>query len=69
MTSAVSWFEIPTADFQRAIDFYNAAFGLSLVGVDAGRLNWRLFQPKEVPVGRWCITRTMYQASTAARFI
>lgn len=50
MTNAASWFEIPTADFQRAIDFYNAALGLNLVGVDAMAIKMAAF-PAENGVG------------------
>ena len=50
MANAVSWFEIPTVDFQRAIQFYNAILGLNLVGVDAGAIKMAAF-PAEGGVG------------------
>jgi predicted enzyme related to lactoylglutathione lyase len=43
MANAVSWFEIPTADFQRAIQFYNNILGINLVGVDAGAIKMAVF--------------------------
>jgi uncharacterized protein len=50
MTNAASWFEIPTLDFQRAIDFYNAAFGFELVGADVEPIKIAAF-PAESGVG------------------
>lgn len=50
MANAVSWFEIPTADFQRAIQFYNTILGINLVGVDAEAIKLAAF-PAESGVG------------------
>ncbi len=50
MANAVSWFEIPTADFERAIRFYNTILGINLVGVDAGAIRLAAF-PAESGVG------------------
>ena len=50
MANAVSWFEIPAADFQRAIRFYNTILGIELVGVDAEAIKMAPF-PAEGGVG------------------
>ncbi len=41
--NVISWFEIPTADFERAIQFYNAILGVNLVGVEAGLIKMATF--------------------------
>jgi predicted enzyme related to lactoylglutathione lyase len=50
MANAVSWFEIPTADFERAIRFYNTILGINLVGVDVEAIKLASF-PAENGVG------------------
>ncbi len=50
MANAVSWFEIPTADFERAIRFYNQILGINLAGVEAGAIRMAPF-PAENGVG------------------
>lgn len=50
MANAVSWFEIPTADFERAIGFYNAILGINLAGAEAGQIRLAPF-PAENGVG------------------
>jgi len=50
MANAVSWFEIPAADFQRAIEFYNTILGLNMVGVAAKPIMMATF-PAESGVG------------------
>lgn len=50
MANALSWFEIPTADFERAIRFYNAILGINLVGVNADAIKLASF-PADNGVG------------------
>lgn len=50
MANAISWFEIPTADFQRAIKFYNTILGSSMVGVAAEAIMMATF-PAESGIG------------------
>ena len=50
MANAISWFEIPTANLQRAIEFYNTILGVKLVGVAAASIMMAPF-PAEGGVG------------------
>jgi predicted enzyme related to lactoylglutathione lyase len=34
MTNAISWFEIPTADLQRATKFYETILGVSMIPIE-----------------------------------
>ncbi len=43
MKNAVSWFEIPTADLERATQFYETIFQVSLFPMDTPNLKMRLF--------------------------
>ena len=43
MKNAVSWFEIPTTDLDRATRFYETIFGISLFPMDTPNLKMRLF--------------------------
>lgn len=36
MEKLISWVEIPTADFQRGVNFYNTVFNLELQVIDCG---------------------------------
>ena len=36
MKKLIEWVEIPTADFSRAVNFYNKVFMLSLQEIDCG---------------------------------
>lgn len=49
-TNAISWFEIPTADLDRAQKFYETIFGISLVPMDVANLKMRMF-PLESMMG------------------
>ena len=46
--NAVSWFEIPVIDIQRAQNFYEAIFGINLVPLDLENIKMRMF-PLEDP--------------------
>ena len=36
MNKLIAWVEIPSADFERAVKFYNSAFKLDLMPIDCG---------------------------------
>ena len=36
MNKLIAWVEIPTADFERALEFYNSVFKLDLKPIDCG---------------------------------
>jgi predicted enzyme related to lactoylglutathione lyase len=41
--NAISWFEIPATDLERAQKFYEAIFGISLIPLDMPQLQMRMF--------------------------
>ena len=43
MQNAISWFEIPTTDIERAQKFYEAIFGISLIPMDMPNIKMRMF--------------------------
>jgi len=43
MKNAISWFEIPTTDINRAQKFYKDIFGISLVSMDFPSMKMRMF--------------------------
>lgn len=43
MQSVISWFEIPTADFERGIRFYEAVLDISLRREDMGPMHMAMF--------------------------
>jgi predicted enzyme related to lactoylglutathione lyase len=49
MKSAISWFEIPATDLDRATKFYEAIFGVSLIPMDTPNIKMRMF-PVEDPM-------------------
>jgi len=42
-SNAISWFEIPAADLDRAQKFYEAIFGFSMVPLDLPNIKMRMF--------------------------
>ena len=48
--NAISWFEIPAANIQRAQAFYEQIFGIELTPLDLPNIRMRLF-PLEDPMG------------------
>src|SRR3982751_1705597 len=42
-THAISWFEIPTEDIDRAQRFYETIFGITMVPVDLAQIKMRMF--------------------------
>lgn len=47
--NAISWFEIPTTDLDRAQKFYETIFGISLIPLDVQAIKMRMF-PLENPM-------------------
>jgi predicted enzyme related to lactoylglutathione lyase len=43
MKSAISWFEIPSKDLDRATKFYEKIFGVSLIPMDMPNIKMRMF--------------------------
>lgn len=43
MQHAISWFEIPTTDINRAQKFYEAVFGFSMMPLDFPNIKMRMF--------------------------
>jgi predicted enzyme related to lactoylglutathione lyase len=43
MQNAISWFEIPTTDINRAQKFYETIFGLTLTALDMPNIKMRMF--------------------------
>jgi len=63
--NAISWFEIPSADINRAQKFYEAIFGISMIPMDLPQLQMRLF-PTESPMnvgGAICYHPDFYKPS------
>jgi predicted enzyme related to lactoylglutathione lyase len=43
MQNAISWFEIPTTDINRAQKFYEAIFGITMIPMDLPNIKMRMF--------------------------
>ena len=43
MKNAISWFEIPATDIDRAQKFYEAIFGITLQAMDMDKMKMRMF--------------------------
>ena len=43
MNNAISWFEIPTTNLDRAQRFYEALFGITMIPLDTPALKLRMF--------------------------
>ena len=43
MNNAISWFEIPTTDIDRAQKFYEAIFGITMMPMDMPNIKMRMF--------------------------
>lgn len=44
--NAISWFEIPSSDLDRAVRFYETVFGIQLLWMDMPNIRMRLFPLK-----------------------
>jgi predicted enzyme related to lactoylglutathione lyase len=63
--NAISWFEIPSADINRAQKFYETIFGISMIPMDFPQLQMRMF-PTEDPMnvgGAICNSGDFYKPS------
>lgn len=49
--NAISWFEIPAADLDRAQKFYEAIFGVSLIPLDLPNIQMRMFPVEDPQTG------------------
>jgi uncharacterized protein len=64
--NAISWFEIPAVDLDRAQKFYEAIFDIKMVPLDMPQLKMRMF-PVESPMnigGALCYAPGFYKPST-----
>jgi len=43
MNNAISWFEIPTTDINRAQKFYETIFGITMITMDLPNIKMRMF--------------------------
>ena len=43
MQNAISWFEIPTTDINRAQQFYETIFGITMIPMDMPNIQMRMF--------------------------
>lgn len=50
-TNAISWFEIPATDLDRATQFYETIFQTSLIPMDMGDMKMRMFPVKDMMTG------------------
>ena len=50
-TNAISWFEIPALDLDRAAKFYEAIFGIALIPLDTPNLKMRMFPVTDMMTG------------------
>ena len=65
--NAISWFEIPTIDLDRAQKFYETIFGTSLIPLDLQNIKMRMF-PMEDQMsgigGALCYNKEFYKPSS-----
>jgi len=66
--NAISWFEIPTENIDRASKFYETIFNVSLIPLDVQQVKMRMF-PVEDPMtgigGALCYNKEFYKPSTS----
>jgi len=63
--NAISWFEIPTSDLDRAQKFYETIFGITLTPLDLDNIKMRMF-PVDDPSavgGALCYSEGFYKPS------
>ena len=64
---AINWFEIPTADINRAQKFYETIFGISMITMDLPNIQMRMF-PIEDPMnigGALVYNKDFYKPSSS----
>lgn len=69
MKNAISWFEIPSVDLDRAANFYETIFGVQLIPVDLVQIKMRMF-PIDDPLtgigGAVVYAKGFYEPSSTA---
>ena len=66
-TNAISWFEIPTTDINRAQKFYEAIFDINMIPMDTPNISMRMF-PIENPMnigGALVHNKEFYKSSSS----
>lgn len=48
MQHAISWFEIPTTDLNRATQFYETIFGITFIPLDMDNIQMRMFPVEDM---------------------
>jgi uncharacterized protein len=68
MKHAISWFEIPTNDLERATKFYETIFGIKLIPMDTPNLKMRMFPIEDMMNigGALVHNKEFYQTSSTA---
>lgn len=62
--NAISWFEIPATDLDRAQKFYEEIFGISMSKLDLDNIKMRMFPVAEQGVGgALCYSKNYYKPS------
>ena len=51
MNNAISWFEIPTTDINRAQKFYETIFGITMITMDLPNIKMRMFPLDDIMNG------------------
>ena len=49
--NAISWFEIPSTDLDRAVKFYEAIFDIELIPMDTPNIKMRMFPIEDMMTG------------------
>ena len=69
MKNAISWFEIPSTDLDRATKFYESIFGIQLIPMDVVQIKMRMF-PMDDPMtdigGAIVYAQGFYEPSSTA---
>ena len=51
MKNAISWFEIPSTDLERATTFYESIFNIKLIPLDVVQVRMRMFPIQDMMTG------------------
>lgn len=51
MNNAISWFEIPSTDLERAQQFYETILGISMISMDLDNIKMRMFPIDDMITG------------------
>jgi len=51
MNNAISWFEIPTTDINRAQKFYETIFGITMIPIELPNIKMRMFPLDDIMNG------------------